>query len=627
MIQEQTIKFNGRKANPDKILIGMVSDNISEAIKFILPVIDAGQSAFICWVGEDGETSDIVLLTAGETAGEYMWTVTDSDTSIAQTMDAYIRITAGESVIWASWPFKTIVGELPDVEGSIIERDPTILSQVAQQAQRAENAADEAEQAAATAGQYNPITGTAAPTTATAGAIGQHYVDTAHKKEYVCTAKNGSAYEWTLINVNEATQAAAGMMSAADKVKLDSLYPVKTGAAAPTTATTGEVGQLYVKTTAPYETYQCVNAASGVYIWINTANAYSADTYEEIQRIVLLALANGYFDAGDQILANHSTFGVLTWDVLDFDKEELVDQSKEHSMTIQLHSLLTGTYQFDATEALYYCESALAAGTYHFALPSGYDTTYGGGVSVQFTLSQGVPAGGVIMFPWAYQVQALNTKISTYASRESTTAIESNIAVTEGTDGTDLGTYDPTNNPNMNHASRARYGSNRWKESAVRQWLNSAAAAGQWWTPQTIFDRPPSYANQAGFLAGFAPEFLAVLGRVKKRTAKNTVTDGGGYEDTEETMFLLSKDEVYGTHENSVTEGPYYKYYADNANSPTDAAQAWRIKYRGGSAALWWLRSPDAGNGRNARNVNTTGQVNYNIANSASGLAPACVIC
>ena len=52
MIQEQTIKFNGRKANPDKILIGMVSDNISEAIKFILPVIDAGQSAFI---GEKGD--------------------------------------------------------------------------------------------------------------------------------------------------------------------------------------------------------------------------------------------------------------------------------------------------------------------------------------------------------------------------------------------------------------------------------------------------------------------------------------------------------------------------------------------------------------------------------------------
>ena len=44
----------------------------------------------------------------------------------------------------------------------------------------------------------------------------------------------------------------------------------------------------------------------------------------------------------------------------------------------------------------------------------------------------------------------------------------------------------------MNHAHRLRYGSNRYKESAIRQWLNSDKAGGTWWQPQSEFDRPPT---------------------------------------------------------------------------------------------------------------------------------------
>ncbi len=40
------------------------------------------------------------------------------------------------------------------------------------------------------------LTGTTAPTTSTVGAVGQHYLDTFAKKEYICTSANGSAYTW-----------------------------------------------------------------------------------------------------------------------------------------------------------------------------------------------------------------------------------------------------------------------------------------------------------------------------------------------------------------------------------------------------------------------------------------------
>ena len=70
-------------------------------------------------------------------------------------------------------------------------------------------------------------------------------------------------------------------------------------------------------------------------------------------------------------------------------------------MTLMMHACINGR-MVDNTEALYYCATALAAGTYHFTLLADYDTTYGGGKTLQFVLSQSVPAGGVLMFPWAY---------------------------------------------------------------------------------------------------------------------------------------------------------------------------------------------------------------------------------
>lgn len=344
-----------------------------------------------------------------------------------------------------------------------------------------------------------------------------------------------------------------------------------------------------------------------------------------VQAIVRAGLAPKVFTVGDQLECQRD--GVtLTWDIIGLDCDTPVNPGLTHSMTLQLHDGWK-SLQFDAAEALYYCETELAAGTYNFTLLAGYDTTYGGGKTYSFTLANAVPAGGVIMFPWEYQKQAAETKISTYASRESTTVIES-VSVTEGANGTSLGTADGKS-ANMNHTHRIRYGSNKYSTSAMRQLLNSDAAAGKVWTPQTIFDRPPTWAaTQNGFLAVLDPDFLAVVADVKKRTALNTITDGGGYEDTIEKFFLLSRSEVYAGLENSVNEGKPYPYYSDfsDLSAAGSGEDGNRIKYMDGVAKYWWLRSPYASTANHVRNVNPSGTLGTITADYALACAPACTI-
>ena len=347
-------------------------------------------------------------------------------------------------------------------------------------------------------------------------------------------------------------------------------------------------------------------------------------SWSAVQQIVRLGLASKVFAIGDQFISTKGTTQLI-WDIIGFDHDVPADSQFKHSMTIQLHDCYTSA-QFDATEALYYASEGLTAGTYCFTLLSGYDTTYGGGKTYQFTLTKDVPAGGQIMFPWSYNKQASTILISTYESATSSTVIES-VSVTEGSGGTNLGTADGKTD-NMNHSHRIRYGSNRWLHSSIRQWLNSDKAASAWWKPQNVFDRPPSNLTTAGFLTDMDSEFLAVIGEVNKRTALNTVTDGGGYEDSKELMFLLSRSELYGGLENSVNEGEPYPYYANysDLSAPGTAEDSNRIKYRNGSAQYWWQRSCDSGSASTVRNVRPTGIIRIHSANTSLGVAPACNI-
>ena len=437
------------------------------------------------------------------------------------------------------------------------------------------------------------LAGGAAPTAATVGVVGQEYYVIANgevTEMYVCTAVANGTYTW-------------GKAKFGAEIDDTSTEPTKVWSAEKCNQLSKEISNL-----------------EGFVL--GTANLKS---WKEVQELIRAGLAPKILKVGDQLECQRD--GVkLTWDIIGLDCDTPVNPGLTHSMTLQLHDGWK-SLQFDAAEALYYCETELAAGTYNFTLLAGYDTTYGGGKTYSFTLANAVPAGGVIMFPWGYQKQAAETKISTYASREYTAVIES-VSVTEGANGTFLGTADGKS-ANMNHTHRIRYGSNKYSTSAMRQLLNSDAAAGKVWTPQTIYDRPPKWAaTQNGFLAGLDPDFLAVVADVKKRTALNTITDGGGYEDTVEKFFLLSRSEVYAGLENSVNEGNPYPYYSDfsDLSAAGSGEDGNRIKYMDGVAKYWWLRSPNASYASSVRSLAPSGSLHGQNAYSAHACAPACTI-
>lgn len=324
---------------------------------------------------------------------------------------------------------------------------------------------------------------------------------------------------------------------------------------------------------------------------------------------------------------------------------DTADGTHKHTMTLQLHDCFANV-QFDGTEALYYCETALEPGTYYFTLLAGYDTEYGGGKSYQFELQQQVPEGGVLTFSWGYQVQASTVKVRSYASVTEASPIET-VDVVEGTDGIKL--------TGCNHTHRIRYGSNNWANSAIRQFLNSAEVAGTYWQSKTKFDRPPSWAaSQNGFMHGIDPSFASVLGTSCKVVNLNTVKtldDAGKYVDEDDAgivtvgsrqgvriikdkIFLPSYTEVYfgkqtiddkGTSR-SVSIGRPYSYYKRMAPAATTAALAERIKYLSGSARIWWVRSAVPSDAHTVYSVHTSGAYSITRAHNAHGCAPACNI-
>ena len=350
-------------------------------------------------------------------------------------------------------------------------------------------------------------------------------------------------------------------------------------------------------------------------------------SWAQVQALVRAGLASKVFMVGDQLTCQKN--GVtLTWDIIGFDHDTPTDSHLTHSMTIQLHDVYKDL-QFDAREAFYYCSAALPAGTYKITIGAHTWKSTEVGKTYQFTTTVEVPAGGQLVFKQAYDATLEGGSIDTFASATATTPLET-VTMSEGSSGQSLGTIDNTIQTNLNSMQRALLGNNRWKESAIRQMLNSAAAAGSVWAAQNNYDRPPSWVtSEKGWMNDLDADFLAVVGEAEKVTAKNTVTDGGGYDTTTDKFFLLAREEVYMGKENSIDEGGAYGYYADYSDlaAAGTGEDTNRIKYLNGTKKYWWLRTPNSGDGTSVRNVRTTGELNYGSgALNSSGGAPACNI-
>jgi hypothetical protein len=338
----------------------------------------------------------------------------------------------------------------------------------------------------------------------------------------------------------------------------------------------------------------------------------AVSNWADVQRLVRMGLHSKVFTVGDQFIADYNSTPVV-WDIIGINHDIPTDKRYTNSLTIQAHDCLLDV-QFDAAEALYYAAEELPAGQHVFtdALTKKY----------KFTTMQAVPVGGQVhISKWsALEGETyVPTEITTYEA-DRTTPIESALPVSVETVAAD--TLTP-----INHYQRCRYGSNNYVQSAVKQWLNSSAATFAW-AAQTNFDRPPTSAfPTAGFLNLLDADLAAVIGAVDKQVAKNTVTDGGEQDTFSDKVFLLSTKEVFGASEGTITGESAYAWYSALAGAATNNPLVGRIKYLGGSARTWWLRSPNVGYASHPRTVGTSGSVyGYSSASYAGGLAPACVI-
>ena len=359
------------------------------------------------------------------------------------------------------------------------------------------------------------------------------------------------------------------------------------------------------------------------------ASGWNIDSWKAVQEIVRGGGAPRYLPIGTQLQVAHARYGTLLLDVVDLDNPYLVnpDSPADHNMVLMMHDVIYGQ-AFDAREALYAVNadtwaSGLPVGTYYFTLRSGYDTSYGGGKPYYFTTTKVVPVGGCICFAWGWNTQASTCKITTYDAMGNLTALET-LSVTEGSEGTNLGTADGKT-AHMNYTDVMRYGYGDYAYSNIRQWLNSDLASG-WWTQAHEFDRPSSVSS-AGFLNGMDEEFVSVVGAVDVQTNINTMwnIDGktSGARTTRDKFWLASCKEIgLGTDGGYVTWGDVLGGYKDATNAD-------RIKYdysNKSTARCWWLRSPHPWSASSARIVYTSGALNADTAYNGDGAVAACVI-
>ena len=176
--------------------------------------------------------------------------------------------------------------------------------------------------------------------------------------------------------------------------------------------------------------------------------------------------------------------------------------------------------------------------------------------------------------------------------------------------------------PGNPDANRAQYGCNRWDWSAIRQWMNSTAAPGEWWTAQHEYDAAPDYAaTLAGFMADLPADFLSAVAPARLVTALPNA-DGGGSVETVDRFWLPSRTEIFGDANNGVAEGVLMTKYVD-------ATDADRIKQNGnGAADRWRLRSATLSHAHPVYLVSSDGTffVAGHGAAVVMGIVPSCII-
>lgn len=324
------------------------------------------------------------------------------------------------------------------------------------------------------------------------------------------------------------------------------------------------------------------------------------------------------------------------WHVADFQPIELQNGDTEASMLVQAHWAHPFGVQFSHQRAFLACPDGLPVGSYYFTIESAWGNNVKAGDIVCFKTTKVVPAGGRVSGCYGAPDQAkANWRIYTH-SADGKTQIETITPTFTKTDSaTNLGTQHLNKREgNLNSTQEMAYGWNRWKTSALRQYLNSEAAKGAWWTAQDEWDvAPDQLKDKAGFLSGCSADFLSALQIVKVTTFANTVNDGGGEDTTYDRVFIPSMEQMYCAPQIK-GEGTYLEYWKQRSGATAPLAQwgtypniiTYAVENHTSPQSIR-LRSAYRGYASSAWYVGSSGYVyNYYVASNASRFAPLVVI-
>lgn len=359
--------------------------------------------------------------------------------------------------------------------------------------------------------------------------------------------------------------------------------------------------------------------------------------YNGIKAVVAAGNAPAVFPVGTQLVNTYTgkdgKVYDCPWDVVKTDDiAEGETGTTAPAMVLQMHYASLEDIQFSAYQAFFVVpEAGLVAGTYNVKMGLDWGTNVKTGTTYQFTLTKNAPAGARLTgFYNAPDTAPTSWKVYVYKDQNKSELPET-CNVSAGSAGTNLGTFLAKPNGNLNGLHPVGYGDNRWWKSAYRQYLNSDAAAGGWWTPQDEWDMKPDRADTVpGFLAGFSDDFKNALTRVKVVTYGNTVTDDGSAVVTYDKIFLPSLQEIYCSPQVS-GEGTYWPYWKERTGAKTPQAlwQIYPLRITRDLAQrtvgrLVRLRSVLRGGGSGAFVMDSSGSVYDWVAINASRFAPAC---
>ena len=325
-------------------------------------------------------------------------------------------------------------------------------------------------------------------------------------------------------------------------------------------------------------TMQEIAQALQTVAFAQSAKLENITTWDQISGLVRNGYAQKIFDFGDWINEKWTDTAATKeyeypWRVNHFENVELEDGEIVQGMFLQAHYAHPFGVQFSQARAFLKCPDGLTAGTYNVKLERDWGSNAKANTYWQFTLTKDVPKGGRLSgFIQMPDVASSNWKVISYAA-DAITKLET-VPVTSGQDGTALGTLQyATRNGNLNSMQETAYGWNRWKTSALRQYLNSEQAKGKWWTPQDEWDiAPDQLATKDGFLCGMPADMLKALKTVKVVTYANTVQDGGEADITYDRVFLPSLEQLF-INPQIAGEGTVHEYWQRRSGMKTKMQQ------------------------------------------------------